>query len=84
MRRDVLHIAHVLVAAFDLEALHARVDEIPEVVALVVVFHGQEMLVVGNHAAIEVCERKGQAAGLRAVAAIGAAAGFGVADIALT
>ena len=83
MGGDVLHIVHVLVAAFDLERAHASVDQRFQIVALVIVLHRQQMLVVGHHPALFVGQRVRQATGLRAVAAIGAAPGFGVADIAL-
>jgi len=83
MAGDVLHVAEVLVAAFDLEAAHPGVDQRGEVVALVVVLDRQQMLFEGDHAALVVLQGVGQAAGLRAVAAVGAAAGLGVADVAL-
>ena len=83
MGGDVLHVAHVLVAALDLEAADAGVDQRLEVGALVVVLHRQHMLVVRDDAPQRVGHGVGQAAGLRAVAAVGAAAGLGVADIAL-
>ena len=83
MRCDVLHIGHVLVAAFDLEAAHARVHQCAQVLALVVVLHAQHMLVVCHDAALRVFDLIGQTAGLRAVASIGAAPGVGVADEAL-
>src|SRR5256885_13070341 len=41
-------VAHVLVAALDLEAAHAGVDQGAQVVALVVVLHGQHVLFVGD------------------------------------
>ncbi len=81
--RDVLHIAHVLVAALDLEAAHAGVDQGAQVVALVVVLHGQHMLFVRNDAAACIRHLIGQTAGLVAVATVGAAACVGVADEAL-
>ena len=83
MGGDVLHIAHVLVAPFDLEAAHARVDEGAQVVALVVVFHAQHVLVVRDEAALRIRHLVGQTAGLAAVAPVGAAAGLRMADVAL-
>ena len=83
MGGDVLHIAHVLVAALDLEAADAGVHQRSEVRALVVVLHREDVLLVGDDAALRVGDGVGQAAGLRAVAAVGAAAGLGVADEAL-
>jgi hypothetical protein len=62
--RDVFHIGHVFVAAFDFEAAQAHVDEGAQVLALVVVLHGQHMLVVGHDAALMVFDLVGQAAGL--------------------
>src|SRR5256885_7530717 len=73
-------VAHVLVAALDLEAAHAGVDQGAQVVALVVVLHGQHVLFVGDDAAARVQHLVGQAAGLVAVAAVGAAARVGVGD----
>ena len=83
MGGDVLHIAHVLVAALDLEAAHASVYQRSQIVALIVVLHGQHMLFVGDDAAAGVRHLIGQATSLVAVAAVGAAAGVGVADEAL-
>ena len=54
MGGDVLHVAHVLVAALDLEAAHAGVDEGAQVVALVVVLHREHVLVVRNDAALRI------------------------------
>jgi len=48
MGGHVLDVAHVLVAAFDLEAAHARVDQRSEVVALIVVLETEHMLVMGH------------------------------------
>ena len=80
---DVLHVAEVLVAALDLEAADAGVDQRLQVVRLVVVLHRQQVLLEGDDAALIVRERVGQAAVLRAVAAVGAALGVRVADVAL-
>ena len=79
----VLDVGRVLVAALDLEARHAGVDERAQVVALVVVLHRQQVPVEGDDAPGLVLERVRQAAGLRAVAAVGAASGVRVADVAL-
>jgi hypothetical protein len=54
-----------------------------QVGALVVVLHGQHVLFERHHLAAAVGHVVGQAAGLRAVAAVGAAAGVGMADEAL-
>jgi len=81
--RDVLHIAHVLVAAFDLEGADAGVDERFQVAALVIVLHRQQVFFVGDDAALAVGQRVRQAACLRAVAAVGAAARVRVRDVAL-
>jgi hypothetical protein len=81
--RDVLHVGHVLVAALDLEAAHAGVDQRREVLALVVVPHRQHVLLVRDDPALAVLDLVGQAAGLRAVAAVGAAPGVRMADEAL-
>ncbi|MCY1393481.1 hypothetical protein D9M71_83790 [compost metagenome] len=80
---DVLDVARVLVAPFDLEGAHAGVHQGAEVGALVVVLHRQQVLLEGHHAALVVFQGVGQAAGLGAVAPIGAAAGLGVGDVAL-
>ncbi len=81
--RDVLHVAHVLVAALDLERADAGVDQRLQVAALVVVLHRQQVLVVGHDAALAIGQRVRQAASLGTVAAVGAAARVGVRDIAL-
>ncbi|MNG73123.1 hypothetical protein D3C79_315660 [compost metagenome] len=83
MGSDVLHIAHVLVAAFDLERTHAGIDQVGQVGGLVVVFHRQQVLLERHHAALVVFQGVGQTAGLRAVATVGAAARLRVGDIAL-
>jgi hypothetical protein len=83
VRGDVLHVAHVLVAALDLEAAHTGAHQCREVGALVVVLDRQHMLLVRDHAAQRVGDRVGQPALLRATAAVGAAAGVCVADEAL-
>ena len=84
MGGDVFHVAHVLVAAFNLEAAHARINQGAQVVALVVVFHAEDMLVVRDEAALRVSDLVGQATGLAAVAPVGAAPGLRVADVALS
>src|SRR5690606_38882290 len=80
---DVLHVAHILVAPLDLEASHAGVDQHGEVGRLVVVLHRRHVLRVGADAPGLVGDVVGQPAGLRTVAAVGAASGVGVADVAL-
>ena len=49
---DVLHISRILVAALDLEAAHARVDQGAQVAALVVVLHRQQVLLEGDDPAL--------------------------------
>jgi len=83
MGGDVLHVAHVLVTALDLERAHAGIDQGFQVAALVVVLHRQQVLFVSHHAALAVGQGVRQAARLRAVAAVGAAAVVGVRDVAL-
>ncbi len=83
MSGDVLHVAHVFVAPFNLEGLHARVDQRAKVGSLIVIFHRQEVFIKGHHAALIVFQGIGQTAGLGAVAAVGAAPGLGVRDVAL-
>ena len=83
MRRDVFHVSHVLVAAFNFEAAHTGIDQRRQVVALVVVFQGQDVLVMGDDASLRVTHLVGQATGLRAIAAIGAASRVRVTDEAL-
>ncbi len=80
---DVLHIAHVLVAALDLERAHAGIHQVGQVGGLVVVLHRQQVFLEGDHTALVVLEGVGQAAGLGTVATVGAAAGLGVGDVAL-
>ena len=83
MSGDVLHIAHVLVAALDLERAHAGIHQVNQVGGLVVVLHRQQVLVIGHHAALVVLQGVRQAAGLGAVATVGAASGLRVGDVAL-
>ena len=82
VRRDVLDVGHVLVAAFDFEATDARINECAQIVALVIVFHRQYVFVVSDDATLRVFDFIGQAAGLRAVATVGAAPGMRMADVA--
>ena len=83
VRGDVLHIAQVLVPAFNLEAAHARVHQRRQIGALVVVLHGEHVFVVGHKAAFVINHLVGQAAGLAAFTPVGTASCVGVADIAL-
>ena len=83
MGGHVLHVAHVLVPALDLEAGDAGVDQRPQVGALVVVLEAQHMLVVGDDAAGRIGHGVGQAAFLAAIAAVGTAPGVRMADEAL-
>ena len=80
---DVFDEGHVLVAALDLEAAQPHVDERAQVVALVVVLHGQHMLVMCHDAPLTVFHLIRQPAGLRAIAPVGASTGVGVADVTL-
>ena len=80
MARDVFDVGHVFVAAFDFEAAHTRIDQGSEVLALVVVFHREHMLVVGDKAALRVGDVIGQTASLAAVTSVGATACVGMAD----
>src|SRR5690606_4325847 len=70
---DVFHVAHILIAALDLEGADTGVDQGTQVGALIVVLHGQQVFLVGNHAALLILEGVGQAAGLGTVAPVGAA-----------
>ncbi|KPW91180.1 Uncharacterized protein ALO75_00978 [Pseudomonas syringae pv. coryli] len=81
--RDVFYVARILVAPFDLERAHAGVHQSTQVGALVVVFHRQQMLFEGHNATLIVLEGVRQAAGLRAVTTVGAAAVLRVGNIAL-
>ena len=83
VRGDVLHVAHVFVAPFDLERAHAGIDQMDQVVGLVVVLHRQQVLIKRHHAALIVLQGVRQAAGLRAVATVGAAPSLRVGDVAL-
>ena len=83
MRRDVLDVGKVFVAAFNLEGADPGLSQRQHVVALVVVLHRQQMLIFSDGLALVVHQRVGQPASLRAFAAIGAAPGVGVADEAL-
>ena len=80
---DVLHVAQVLVAPLDLEGAHAGLDQGAQVGALVVVLHRQQVLLEGHHPTLVILQGVGQATGLGAVAAVGAAAGLGMGDVAL-
>ncbi len=82
VRRDVLHVGQVLQPTLDLERADAGRDQRAQVGALVVVLQGQQVLVLGDDLTVLIGERVGQAAGLRAVAAVGAAPGLRVADVA--
>ena len=81
---DVLDVGHVLVAAFDLEAAQCRFSQGAQVGALVVVLHGQQMLVCWQPGAVP-CRRQDRRADGRPgnIRPVGAAAGVGVADVAL-
>ena len=83
VRGDILHRRHVLIAPFNLEAANASICQCFKVFALVVVLHAQHVLVVRHDAPEAVLHRVGQAAFLRAVAAVGAAAGVRMANEAL-
>ena len=83
MSGDVFHVAHVFVTAFNFEGAYPGVDQRRQVGGLVVVFHRQEMLFIGHHAPLIVLQGIRQATGLRAVAAVGAASGLGVGNVAL-
>ena len=80
---DVLDVGQVLQPALDLERRDAGLDQRAQVVGLIVVLHRQQVLVLGDRLALVVDQGVGQAAGLRAFAAIGAPPGVGMADVAL-
>ncbi|RMS01327.1 hypothetical protein ALP75_204133 [Pseudomonas syringae pv. actinidiae] len=80
---NVFDVACVFIATFDLEGAHASVHQIAQVGALVIVFHRQQVFFEGNDAALIILERVRQAAGLRAVATVGAAAILRMGNVAL-
>src|SRR5690606_33889073 len=67
---DVLYVADILVAAFDLEGAHAGLDQVHQVVGLVVVLQRQQVLVVSDDTALIILQGVRQATGLRTVAAV--------------
>ncbi|SLY31432.1 Uncharacterised protein [Klebsiella quasivariicola] len=75
---DVFHVAHVFVTTFNFEGANASIDQRCQVGGLVVVFHRQEVFFIGYHSPLIVLQGIRQAAGLRAVATVGAAPGLGV------
>ncbi|SSW86587.1 Uncharacterised protein [Klebsiella pneumoniae] len=83
MRGDILHVAHIFIAPFNLEGTHARVDQRAQVGGLVVILHREQVFFKCHHAALVVFQGIRQTAGLRAVAAVGAAARLRVGNIAL-
>ena len=83
MRGDVLDVGQILEPAFDLERADAGFDQGAQIGALVVVLHRQQMLFMRDDAALRIGQGVGQTAGLRAFAAVGAASGMGMADVAL-
>ena len=84
MRGDVLDVGEVFQPALDLERADAGLGQRQDVFGLVVVLHRQQVLVLGDRPALVVDQRVGQAAGLRTLAAVGAAPGVGMADVALS
>ena len=54
MRRYVFDVTHVLVAPLNLEAANPSIDQSSEIVALIVVFHRQQMLVERDNAALTI------------------------------
>ena len=83
MRGGILDVGDILQPAFYLERADAGIGQGTQVGALVIVLHRQQVFVVSDDAALTIFQRVGQAAGLRAFAAVGAAPGVGVADVAL-
>ncbi|CEL29012.1 hypothetical protein SRM1_02360 [Pseudomonas fluorescens] len=81
---DVLHVAHVFVATFDLERAHTGFDQGADVGALVVVLHRQQVFLVGDHATLFIFKGIRQATGLGAIATVGATPGLRVGNVALT
>ena len=80
----VLNRGHVFVAAFNLEAAHAGIDQRIEVKALVVVLEAQHVFVVRNDLPSLIFNRERQTAFLRTVATVGTATGVRMTDEALT
>ncbi|KPW80335.1 hypothetical protein ALO76_102470 [Pseudomonas syringae pv. coriandricola] len=80
---NVFNVTCVLVATFNLERAHARIYQVAQVGALVVVLHRQQVFFESDDTALIILERVGQAAGLRAVATVGATAVLRVGNVAL-
>ena len=83
MGGDVLHVAHIFVAAFNLEGAHARINQRAKVGGLIVVFHRQQVFFKGDHASLIIFQGIRQSTGLRAIAAVGATPGLGMRDVTL-
>ena len=83
MRDSILDVSHVLIPPLDLEGMDPGLDQRVQIGTLVVIFHREQMLVIGHNTPPRVFQRVGQPTGLRTLAAIGAAPGVGLADVAL-
>ena len=84
MSGDVLHVAHIFVATFNLEGAHARINQRTKVGGLIVIFHRQQVFFKSDHAALIIFQGIRQSTGLRAITAVSATPGLGMRDIALT
>ena len=82
-RRDVLDVLNVLQAPLDLEGGDARVDQGFEIRSLIVVLEAENMASLREHRAVFGRDVVGEAAELRAGAAVGAAPQHGFRHVAL-
>ena len=82
--RDVLDVVEPLEAPLDFERADPRLDQRLQVVGLIHVLEREQVAVGHQHLAIRLLQRAGQPTELGTLAAVGAAAGPSVADVALT
>ena len=64
VRGDVLHVAHIFIAPFNLEGTHARVDQRAQVGGLIVILHREQVFFKCHDAALIVFQGIRQTAGL--------------------
>ena len=80
---NVLDVVEPLESPFNLEGADPRLDQGLQVVGLIHILEGQQVAVGHQHFAIRLLQRAGQTAELGTLATVGAAAGTGMADVAL-
>ncbi len=81
---DVLDVIEPLEASLNLEGADPRFDQRFQVVGLIHILEGEQVAVGHQHLAIRLLQRAGQATELSTFAAVGAATGTGMTDVALT